>query len=279
MLTLFLLLPSVLLCGGCSDAEKNDDVATLRVVFFDTGKADAILLITPDGTVLCDTAEEDDGAAIAAYIKSCGYSAVDHLIVTHYDKDHAGGAAEIIGALDVGTVILPDYVSEKKSYLPLTEALSRAGITPIKLTGSEDGKPAYGFSLGGVDFRIYAAVSSFAETGGDDNAMSLIITAEYGGRTLLLAGDAPAERVSAVYDAASVVDILKVPYHGRDAEGYAELFKRMSAKWAVITCSDKNPADENILSALSDANTAYYLTQNGDIIISVDAGGAVTVKQ
>ena len=65
---------------------------TLEVCFLKVGKADAIVLMCRDETMVIDCGEEDDGREVLACLKSRGVKEVDVLVITHFDKDHVGGA-------------------------------------------------------------------------------------------------------------------------------------------------------------------------------------------
>ena len=103
-----LLLTAVLLAACGAEPEKEPEPAgatELTVHFFDAGKADAILLTTPDSTLLIDAGERGFGKTILAYLEEQGIERIDYLIVTHFDKDHVGGMARVINNIAVGTVL------------------------------------------------------------------------------------------------------------------------------------------------------------------------------
>ena len=51
-----------------------------------------MILETGGKVMVIDAGEEDDGAELVTYLKERNLSQVDVLIITHYDKDHVGGA-------------------------------------------------------------------------------------------------------------------------------------------------------------------------------------------
>ena len=54
---------------------------------------------------MIDTGEEENLDDIHFYMNKKGYTAIDTLILTHYDKDHIGGASGIISTYGVNEVI------------------------------------------------------------------------------------------------------------------------------------------------------------------------------
>ena len=95
LLTLCLLL----LCAGAAHAQE------LRVDFYNVGKADAMLITTPQGQrILIDTATNAEGKKLAKRLVQEGIETIDLLIITHFDKDHVGGADQIFDKMKVGSV-------------------------------------------------------------------------------------------------------------------------------------------------------------------------------
>ena len=127
-LLIFVLLLSLSGCGR-SDADAN----SMTVLYLDVGKADCTILTDGAHTVLIDCAETDDGEKILAALRENRISQIDLLIVTHFDKDHIGGAPEVLSSFSVLRVIEPDYEPENpeaEAYTAYREALELAGITP-----------------------------------------------------------------------------------------------------------------------------------------------------
>ena len=107
------VLSALLFLPACSDSEAFTGLESttlepvspspgqwgLKIVFFDVGQADAILLIVPNGDVaLIDTGRtKDHGEMITQYLMNGDLNGVGvlpsvrFLYVTHYDADHIGG--------------------------------------------------------------------------------------------------------------------------------------------------------------------------------------------
>ena len=102
------LLCAALLLSGCGQATLVADTASgtkLEVYCFSAGKADAFLLYTEESAVLIDCGEKGFGKEILAYMEEAGIESLDYLIITHFDKDHVGGAAKVINSTPVETVL------------------------------------------------------------------------------------------------------------------------------------------------------------------------------
>ncbi|MBR5746568.1 MAG: MBL fold metallo-hydrolase, partial [Clostridia bacterium] len=70
---------------------NSSDHLTFDVL--DIGKADCIVMRHKGQVLLIDTGEEENLPEIESHLSSRGISKIDYLILSHFDKDHVGGAA------------------------------------------------------------------------------------------------------------------------------------------------------------------------------------------
>lgn len=133
-----LLLAALLLILSACDYSPAANVGTLKCKVFKIGRADCIILRTASHTVVIDTGEEDDGAEIVSYLKEHKITAIDKLIITHYDSDHIGGAAALLDYAEVGEVLVPAYSKGSSTYRRFTAAMEAARIQPTALTRDAD---------------------------------------------------------------------------------------------------------------------------------------------
>ena len=142
------LIALCLLLAGCAG---GDAANKLTAVFFNVGKADAILLYNGEMAALIDAGENGDGKDVAEAIRARGIERLDLLIITHFDKDHVGGADKILENIEVGRVLEPDYDKDSKQYRQYREALEEQGV------GAEALCENTSFTLGGCEFSIDVA--------------------------------------------------------------------------------------------------------------------------
>ena len=142
------LIALCLLLAGCAGGETANE---LTAVFFDVGKADAILLYNGEMAVLIDAGENGDGKDVAEAICARGVERLDLLIITHFDKDHVGGADKILENIEVARVLEPDYDKDSKQYRQYREALEEQGVEAEALSQNTS------FTLGGCEFSIDVA--------------------------------------------------------------------------------------------------------------------------
>ena len=251
----------ILAISGCSFS-TNEIKDNLEIVIFKIGKADSILFSIGQQTVLIDTGEDEDGEEIVDYMKKNKLTTIDYLILTHFDKDHVGGADTILNEIKVLNVITPNYESGSKEYKEYLEALADHQVDSIKLT------KALSFNIGTAEFTINPPRESSYD---GDNDYSLVTSVKHGKNKFLFAGDAEEGRLTELINAGNLEhSFLKVPHHGRYNDKSTEFFNLVHPQYAVITSSDKNPEDKKVVETLKQLNTEIYVTRNGDIIIHSD---------
>ena len=108
---MILLIAALMLLSACAAAQE------LRVDFYDMGKADAMLITTPSGyRILIDAGTNKGGKALVSRFEKEKIKDLDMMIITHYDKDHVGGADQVLEKMKVETVIMPVYDKESKQH-------------------------------------------------------------------------------------------------------------------------------------------------------------------
>ena len=271
----------------------------MEIIVYDMGKADAILILTENHAIMIDTGENKNGRPFIDDLHRRGVTEIDVLIITHFDKDHVGGAGEIVNNFEVREVFVPDYGKSSKPYDRFISAMDDAGLEYQALTGQES------IVLDGVEFTIYPALREYhdfridgdeeddeydGEDGGEgdggsdlsDNDFSLVIRAVHGNNDFLFAGDAIAGRLADLLATKDITDreydFLKVPHHGRYNRNSEEFIQAISPAYAVITDSSDDPADERVLSALAETGAVVFSSQNGDVYCVSD-GETLKVTQ
>ena len=239
------------------------------------GKADALVLKTQNHTVLIDCGEKDDGDNIVEYLNENGIEKIDKLYITHFDKDHVGGAAEIIQNMDIDEIITPDYITDSKEYQSFLGAASEKGIIPQKIGGDNEYTAMY--SLDDVIFNVYPPTEN--EYDESDNDYSIAVSAQHGTNRFLFTGDAEKVRLEELSGQLSgTFDVLKVPHHGGMEDNSEAFISQISPKYAVIACSEKNPADPELVALLEQYGAQVYTTAEANVGFTSD-GQSITVSQ
>lgn len=252
-----LLVISVCLAVFLSSCSSKTDYGVLEITVLDIGKADAIILKTEYHTVLIDTGNDEDGDIIVQALNEQGVETIDHLIITHFDKDHVGGADTILRLMTVQNVIQPDYEEESNQYAGYLKALGKVGITPISL------HETFSFTLDDISFDIYPSEKTQYD---NVNNFSLVISVRHGEKSFLFAGDAMANRIKELLAMGNIKhDFLKVPHHGDFNKRSEAFFEAVSPAYAVITCSADIPASDETVAVLKQTGAEVYLTTNGSV--------------
>lgn len=246
---------------ACNEKKPHDmaNAKELKVTFLDVGKADAIVLQSESSTVVIDCGEKGDGKKISSILEESGTTVIDYLIITHFDKDHVGGAPKVLKTFDVKNVLTPDYTGNVSEYDKFAETLDGRGITPMKL------KEDISFTLDDVDYTVYAPKKDFYGDGDSaENNFSLVTKAVHHNNTLLFTGDAMEERLDEIMDIGKCT-LLKVPYHGRKLDNLGDFLKATEPKCAVV-CTDSNEFSGKMQDLLKKQKINTYATCfNGDI--------------
>ncbi len=276
-----LVVSLFLLLNRRTQAETQQKVLPLLTAkIFKVGKADAMVLQQEDKVIILDAGEEEDGLEIVDYLQKQSLSQVDALIITHFDKDHVGGADTVLEALVVERVILPDYEGISTDYQEMMDALAlskeKNGTQEIRLR--ED----WEMSWGKADILIEPPASYEIPDASKeyDNDFSLITTVRYGDTSLVFMGDAEKRLVRSwlAKNQERQCDFVKMPHHGVYQTALVELMESLRPSSAALCTSQKNPAETKTVELLKAYRVAVFETRNGDITVSSD-GVRVSVKQ
>ena len=270
MKVMMVLALSVMLAATvcCVQAEN------LSVTFYDVGKADAMLITTPAGErILIDAATNKQGKKLAERFDRDGIDAIDVMIITHYDKDHVGGADQILENIAVGTVIMPVYDKESKQHTQFLEALKKH---PPKETFELTTGQKMDFTLpGGLTLHITAAHQRYYGSD-EENDFSLAVRMAYGETKFLFAGDAENARQKELIAEGDVAcDVLKVPYHGRYENITPAFLAEAKPKIAYIHDDKDDPADGVLVGILEELGAEVYCAKDDGTITVYSDGQRV----
>ena len=224
-----------------------------RVTALDVGQGQCIVLQSEGNTFLVDCGgdyDEDAADLAAEYLLSQGITRVDGLILTHYDRDHAGGVP-----------YLSRRVELERVYLPMTEDAD--GCLQGVLSAVEEQIPIdseLSVSFGDAQIQIFPARDAGS---GNDSCASVLFTR--GKCDTLITGDlsAAAERqLLRDYDLPDL-EVLVVGHHGSKYSTCEELLIATAPDAAIISVGAMNsyghPTGE-VLERLKNAGCAVYRT-------------------
>jgi len=241
----------------------NSSLQEMIVTVLNVGSADCIVIQTSNHTIMIDTGTDNESDAILSFLQENMITTIDYLIITHFDKDHVGGADKIIDVVGIGQIIQPDYVRDSKQYKEYADAVKKKQTSVTKLTEDME------FALDDVEIAIYVPIADFVV--GDDNNYSLVTSVIHGENTFLFAGDAEQIRLQELLDKEiGEHTFLKVPHHGEVEDNSEEFFVAVNPRYAVITCSIKEPAEDEVIELLEGIGTEVFLVSDGTVTCMSD---------
>ena len=267
----------LILLLGLFSAAALSRADELRVDFYDMGKADAMLITTPEGKrILIDTGTNKGGKKLVSRFQEEGIDRIDLLLITHYDKDHVGGADKILENVQVDTVVMPVYDKESKQHTQFEEALS--GLANIDVYRVGRNKETAFESGDGLTMHVTAAhEKSYGKD--EENDFSLAVRMTFGDVKLFFAGDAEAPRQRELLEEGNVAcDVLKVPYHGKLTSMSEKFLSACAPKIAYITDDEEEPASEDVIAILEKLGTKVYTSRKDGGVTVVTDGKTVQVK-
>ena len=271
------VLSSALMLCGCSlnSAVTDSSVAPLpptaegkleelTCYSYKAGKADAHLIYNSKFAVLIDCGEKGFGKEICDHLDKLGIRTLDMLIVTHFDKDHVGGAAKVLKTVEVREVVQSNCPKDSEEYNNYVAELERLGKQPTVLKNQKS------YRFGDAEVTIYPPMrDSYPKD--ESNNSSLITSVRYGSRSMLFTGDAQDQRIlECVTHERHSFDMLKVPYHGHMMQRLGQLIDSVKPSIAVITSSDEIPEDREVTDLLSKAGALIYLTREAPVAVKCD---------
>jgi competence protein ComEC len=235
------------------------------LTFLDVGEGAATLLQVPGGpTVLVDAGPEP----LARELREHGVEGIDLLVLSHGHADHVGGLEDVIGAVPVGTALLPEP-EDPSGVLDEIEVRLRAEGTDVRRQDTELRVPGDGWSL---------QILPSDPVGGTDqnqreNDDALVAVMELAGTSVLLPGDAEGEALDNLGLPACVV--VAVPHHGSAGGFDAGLLAELAPRIAVIPVGENrygHPAPD-ALEVLAAGGVPFVRTdERGDVSLWVEAG-------
>jgi len=245
----------------------------LRLTVLDVGQGDSILLQVPDGAVLVD--EGPPEAEVDDQLRRLGIRRLALVVLTHPQRDHVGGAAEVLDHLNVDRVLDPAIPFESSDEAAALAAARRHGVPVARA------RAGVAFRLGRLRLRLLSPADP-GPPGDDPNLHATVILASYGSVDALLTADAESPVTLPLHP--PPVEILKVAHHGSADEGLQRLLELTHPAVAVISCGRNNdyghPTRSTVTTLTSAPGLELFRTDlDGRVVIETDGERISTWSQ
>ncbi len=231
---------------GCTDIDT-----------LDVGQGLAVVVRTETHTLLYDSGPgyRDGGSAaeriVLPYLRRQGVEALDTVIISHSDLDHAGGTAAIVHALPVA-----DLVSGEPVDVALRSRRCTAGMR---------------WRWDAVDFAVLHPQAEEPLHGNDASCVVLVAAGEH---RFLLTGDIEAgvESVLVQRRTLPTVMALTVPHHGSRTSSTTPFVRTLSAELAIVSAGAGNQW------GFPKPDVVARWRANGADVIDTATSGAVSLR-
>ena len=260
-------LPVLLI--GLAAAPRN----TLDVYFIDVEGGQSTLLVSPSGESFLidagfpaegsfsstsgDPAKARDAQRILAAARDAGITRIDHLMLTHYHADHAGGVPELARLLPIREFI--DHAGPTEDAdraVPGTQGIYDAYVRTRGASPHREPKPGDRIPFDDVEVRVVSAVGktlhdplrgagtpgvacddSLAAQEKTENPRSLGVLMQFGSFRFLDVGDltgAPLRALTCPTNMIGTADVYLVAHHGGADAAAASMFRSLEPRVAMV---------------------------------------------
>ncbi|CAN7418514.1 DNA internalization-related competence protein ComEC/Rec2 [Massilia sp. LjRoot122] len=208
---------------------------SFTVTAFDVGQGMALLVETERHRLLYDSGPQYAPGADAAgrillpYLRGRGIGALDALVVSHSDVDHAGGARTLLEGVKV---------AQLHSSLGSGHPVARAAARHSRCSAGQ------AWAWDGVHFEMLGpTLQSYDNAGLKANARSCVLRVASQGRAMLLAADIEAAQEAQLLEGAAGrlrADVLLAPHHGSGTSSTAAFLAAVEPKLGIFQVGYRN---------------------------------------
>lgn len=271
MWMLLCLLTALFLTASALAESPYEGAETPLTLFaVNVGKGDALLLNCGADTYLIDAGLQDNWGDLSRALTVLQVSRLTGVILTHTDKDHAGGLLPLAtSSIEVEGWYAPAYFTGKASKHPAVEAAALRGEEVTFLQAGDE------LPLGTGRLLVAGPLSASEK----ENCNSLVLVAEASGGRMLLTGDMefPEEKELVAAGAIPRCQVLKVGNHGEDDATSEVLLRAVKPEVAVIstsTAAEPDTPSTRVLTLLVSSGADVYQTQDATsgVLVTIDQG-------
>ncbi len=248
-----------------------------RVVFFDVGQGDAILVQGREAAVLVDGGRAvagrfDQGARVVLPgLRALGVARLDVVVATHADVDHRGGLEAVLLAMPVRELWLPPNWQREPGLVGLAKLARERGA---RVRNVARGDPVQRF--GALELEVlWPRRARRAATRNDD---SIVLRARFAsdGRThgsVLLTADigVASEATLLATGIPLAADVLKVGHHGSRGSSSAAWLRAVGAEHAIVSapCHGRSglPSPDAMARLAATSTSIHWTGEVGAVLV------------
>lgn len=230
----------------------------------DVGQGDAVLVRTGGAVALVDVGPDPE--LLRACLDDLGVDRIDLLVLTHYDLDHVGGLAAVVGTVDE---VLLGPVDEPEDERIARTLHDTGALVRWAATGDEG---VLGVAADAGHWRVLWPDPAAAGLAPGNDA-SVVVRFDLPDAAVLLLGDLgedAQDRLVAGPGIGGAVDIVKVSHHGSSDQS-ARLARRLDPSIAIVSVGADNGYGHPTRSAMD------LYEETGATSVRTDRHGAVVV--
>lgn len=249
-------LAACLLLSGQSEAATEKQ---LEIYFIDVEGGQATLIVSPGGeSMLVDTGwsgfQGRDADRIVAAAKAAGIQQIDVVVITHYHRDHVGGAPQLADRIKIGAFV--DHGPNQED-APATQELYAAYQKLMQGAKHLVAKPGEQIPLPGVKVQVLTAAGAHIGPGlagagqpnpwcatepqapldKTENAFSLGILVTYGQFRFIDLGDLTRRKEVELVcpdNLLGTVDVYLTTHHGLDQSNARAIVNALQPRVAIM---------------------------------------------
>ncbi|HHW10745.1 MAG TPA: ComEC/Rec2 family competence protein [Firmicutes bacterium] len=265
----------------------------LRLVFFDVGQGDAILIQAPGHrNILVDAGSQGGSDYIARLLASQlsrrGVRKLDVMVSTHPHSDHMSGMAGLLSTIEVPTVWESGLSATSQTYQAFRRAAAESQAE-VHVVGAGDV-----LRIGELEIAVLwpgrLEEERFLARSGSLNRGSVVLRLNFHNINILLMGDAPAEvqerilprlvenegmgagAVKGTVEGAGAVTIWKVPHQGAKDSFHPGFWQKAAPALSVISVGPNSYGhpDKEVLARLAEKSMICRTDRHGAIYFTTD---------
>lgn len=275
----------ILISNSCIYVQNH---GKMIICFIDVGQGDSTLIRTAKNkTILIDGGGSENSPfdvgekTLLPYLLDRKITALDYVVISHFDTDHCGGILYLMEHIKVKNIIISKQGKESSNYNKFKNIVLDKGMSVIFVKKGDKIK---------IDNETYMDILFPGNNFISDNILnnnSIVTKICYNNFSILFTGDVEEIAENEICREYNTTDklkanILKVAHHGSKTSSTAEFIKMVKPQIALIGVGEKNKfghPNDGVIQRLKNMNTKIYRTDRmGEIEIQINNMGEVKIS-